>query len=516
MRGVEVSRGDVIVLSCVEVLHETPILAQLEQAVRELGPKGYVLAAAYCPESGDWHCHSSVSPPQCAPGTGLSFCAALHKSLYLEAGGFDEEYREGAGYEDCDFVNRLLMAGANFVKRDDLVVIHPKTGASIPWPLEKFARNKALYLKKWPTVPPAPFVTFVCVKAGTMYGPEYVNILYDMVRRNLLDGFPGRFMCLTDDPTGLDPHIGLIPLPDDLERWWGKLYLFKRGLFPDGSRLVFMDLDTLITGNLTRLASYKGQFATLRDFYQPRLGPAVIAWEAGAFASSVWEEWEAQGKPRHEQGDLWWLNNLDQGRFYKTIDILQDLYPGDFCSFKRDCKPLFPKGAKVVCFHGEPRPHNCAVEWVRECWKIGGGTAAEMVALCNTHRDRMIANIRSSIAHGYKWLKQRRRASGSRGHCWRRPLAQGLPERTRVASRARRYDLCHERRGEIPHRQRHPAALSGDPRCTSRERRFRDPRALPPRLALRSCGFRAARRASPSSTSTRTASWRDCRNAKRT
>lgn len=396
--GVAAARGDVIVLSCIEVLHTEPVLQQLVDAVREGGPKAYVLAAAWCPDFNEWHCHSTVDPPYNAKGTGHAFCAAMHKSLYEQAGGFDEEYREGAGYEDCDFINRLLFAGAKFIKRDDLVVIHPKAGASIAWGAEKFERNRALYEKKWAKRPAGPRVNFVCVKSGTMYGPEYVNILFDMVRRNLPDGYPGMFTCITDDPTGLDPMIHVEPLPADLEKWWGKLYMFRRGLFPEGERCVFLDLDTVIVGRLDALAGYAGQFACLRDFYHDRLGPAVMAWEVGEFAYSIWDEWVAQGKPRNPMGDLWWLNNLDQGRFPKSIDKLQDLFPGDFVSFKRDCRPNFPFGAKVVCFHGNPRPHEARVEWVEKCWKVGGGTAQELEALCNTERDRLISNIKSAMS----------------------------------------------------------------------------------------------------------------------
>lgn len=399
--GVRQAKGDIIVLSCVEVLHPEPILAELAAAVFD--DESYVLAAAWCPEENRWHAHSSIHPPQNAPGTGQAFCAALTPALYWKAGGFDEAYREGAGYEDCDFINRMLKAGAKFIKRDDLKVIHPKAKATIHWKPEAFARNKALFYSKWPDRKP---VTFVCLKAGEMYGPEYVNILFDMVRRNLSDGYPGRFVCITNDPKGLDERIEVLPLPADLERWWGKLYMFKRGLFPDGERLIFMDLDTLIVGNLDKLAGYQGQFATLEDFMQPqRLGPAIIAWEAGAFAASIWEEWVSEGKPRHPMGDLWWLNNLNQGRFPKMVDKLQKVFPGDFCSFKRDCKTTFPKGAKVVCFHGEPRPHNCQEEWVQRCWKVGGGTAAELAALCNVNRDQLIANVRYSINSGAPTLK---------------------------------------------------------------------------------------------------------------
>ena len=36
-------------------------------------------------------------------------------------------------------------------------------------------------------------LNILCLKAGKAYGPEYVNILFDMVRRNLAEGYPGRF-----------------------------------------------------------------------------------------------------------------------------------------------------------------------------------------------------------------------------------------------------------------------------------------------------------------------------------
>jgi hypothetical protein len=130
-------------------------------------------------------------------------------------------------------------------------------------------------------------LNILCLKAGTAYGPEYVNILFDMVRRNLISGYPGRFVCLTDDPTGLVAGIETLPLPGNIETWWGKLYMFKRGLFADGERVIFMDLDTLIIGDLGPLVAYDGQFATLRDFYFPQqVGPAIIAWEAGSLAAS--------------------------------------------------------------------------------------------------------------------------------------------------------------------------------------------------------------------------------------
>jgi hypothetical protein len=79
----------------------------------------------------------------------------------------------------------------------------------------------------------------VCVQQGDYCGRgvEYVNTLYDMVRRNLGEGLPGVFECFTDNPEGLTEGIVGRELPHaGLTGWWNKLALFKPGLWPDGDR----------------------------------------------------------------------------------------------------------------------------------------------------------------------------------------------------------------------------------------------------------------------------------------
>lgn len=403
--GVAAASGEIIILSCVEVLHTVPVIPDMVENLREIGPLGYVHASAWCPDQNKWHVHSTVKVPTCPPGTALHFCSAMFKTLYQAAGGMDEEYRPGAGYEDNDFVYRLLSVGARFVVRDDLVVIHPKSGAQIHWQSEDLRRNRDLYFSKWPQARNTP-ITVICLKAGTAYGPEYVNILFDMVRRNLIEGYPGRFVCITDDTSGLNEGIETLPLPADLPKWWGKLYMFKNGLFEDGERCLFFDLDTLIVGPIDALAGYRGDFATLRDFYFPQqVGPAVIAWKAGGVASTIWQEWEAQGRPWNEMGDLWWINSLDQGRFAHDCYKLQDVFPGKFVSYKASCHPYPPKGTAVVCFHGQPKPDNCGAEWVADTWRINGGGFAELSAIANTQRNITDKNIKAACERNLPWLQ---------------------------------------------------------------------------------------------------------------
>ena len=208
-------------------------------------------------------------------------------------------------------------------------------------------------------------LNIVCVQTGNYLGrgDEYVHKLHAAVEKHVT--IPHEFYVVTDDAASL--YQGMIVKPSALPAWWEKLRLFKKGMFE--GRVMFLDLDTLITGNIDDIASYDGSFATLRDFWRPKgLGPAVMLWNTEA-ELGIWEEFEASDfRMTDPRGDQAFLENLNQGRFAKQIDILQDLYPGRFVSYKEHCTNGIPEGASVCCFHGKPRVHEVN-GWVKEIWK---------------------------------------------------------------------------------------------------------------------------------------------------
>jgi len=380
-RGVKECSGDIIILSCIEVLHEEPIIEQMKERLETIGRHGYVLASAWCPESREWHCHSSIKTPRNVWGTGLSFFGMMYKDMYLKSGGFDEKYRDGAGYEDNDFINRMLAAGAEFDICDDLKVIHPKTNATIKWPAGAFQKNEAIFYDKWRNNQ-EKIITFVCVNWGDYCGrgQEYVNKLYASVMRNISGNWFCRFICFSDvlDNPGSLEGIVYKPLPSGVRGWWNKLYLFKEGLFPKNERIVFIDLDTVFTGDITNIIKYDGEFATLRDFYTPeRVGPAIMLWESG-FGADIWQSYVDADYPVDLPfGDLTWINNHFAKTGYKP-DILQDLFPDKIKSYKQSCREGTPRTTSIVCFHGHPRPHE-AGGWVDTMW------SDEMHALLNVN-----------------------------------------------------------------------------------------------------------------------------------
>ncbi len=58
----------------------------------------------------------------------------------------------------------------------------------------------------------AKAVNVVCMKWGTLYGPEWVNRLYGMVARNTT--WNVRFVCFTDDRTGIRKEVETLPIPE--------------------------------------------------------------------------------------------------------------------------------------------------------------------------------------------------------------------------------------------------------------------------------------------------------------
>jgi len=110
-------------------------------------------------------------------------------------------------------------------------------------------------------------LTVVCLKWGTALPAGGVTVLYNAVRRNL--DIPFRFICFTDDPSGLAPGIEARPILDigmPPERWrsgcWPKLTIFKPGILDDADLAVYFDLDIIIRAPLAPFIERAGSAAS--------------------------------------------------------------------------------------------------------------------------------------------------------------------------------------------------------------------------------------------------------------
>lgn len=213
-------------------------------------------------------------------------------------------------------------------------------------------------------------ITIACVlRSGGEYKPEHVWALRRGIDHHLSVDY--QFRVLTDLAVGsLDDTR--IPLQREESGWWSKMELFRPGNF-DGPVLYF-DLDTVLVGSIDDLASYVGSFALLGDFYKPlNLQSGVMAWTPGAHTEHVWDRFIQLGSKasRMFRGDGEFLNVVAEPR----PDRLQDLFPRQIVSYKRDVLRdetglvnshwRIPKDARVVCFHGQPKP------WTTPLWETG-------------------------------------------------------------------------------------------------------------------------------------------------
>lgn len=217
-----------------------------------------------------------------------------------------------------------------------------------------------------------PEVSICCLKQGTKYGPEYVNILHSMVRRNAAPALY-EFVCFTDNSCGINPDIRTESLPYSAPGWWGKIGLYLPvipGIHTE--RLLFLDLDVVITGSLDELLRYQSPFAMAKDWPSgtfPASDPrehhgnsSVVLLQVG-IARNIWDGYAAAGCPRQSNdGDQEWINT----HFPHSMDLLPERFVQSYKLHKLagDVTPA----CSIVMFHGIPKPPDCG-GWVKECWR---------------------------------------------------------------------------------------------------------------------------------------------------
>jgi FkbM family methyltransferase len=178
-----------------------------------------------------------------------------------------------------------------------------------------------------------------------------------MVERHL--SLPHEFIVFTDDKADYPEPIIKRSLPEpDLTGWWHKISLLKPGVFENGDRIVYLDLDTLITGSLDEIAAYDGEHARLAPFFsglRPEFaGPqsGVMAWRGG-YGAKIWATYDMTGRPQNlKGGDQYFLNKIAP-----CPDLWQQMFPGKFGSFKGEGGIIQPERS-ILCFHGLPRMHQ--------------------------------------------------------------------------------------------------------------------------------------------------------------
>lgn len=228
----------------------------------------------------------------------------------------------------------------------------------------------------------------VCLKYGDKYTAQYVNKLYNMVRRHTT-GDVG-FYCVTENTIGLDSHIKVIPLPEQksLQGWWYKPFVFSQD-FPVKGKLLFLDLDIVIIKNIDCFFEYTPtKFCIIRDFTRS-MNPSWSRYNSSVFrldSGSLDHVWALLVKDpsvtRRLHGDQDWI-------YEKVKDNVQ-FWPDEWCqSYKWEVRsraelvgvgrqrnfatvittPKIKKETKILVFHGDPKPDQIKDPIVVDNWQ---------------------------------------------------------------------------------------------------------------------------------------------------
>jgi hypothetical protein len=195
------------------------------------------------------------------------------------------------------------------------------------------------------------------------YQPKHVQWL----KRQCDQYAPGvRFVCLTNEST-ID-GVETIPLRHNWPGWWSKIELFGHDL----GRVLYMDLDTVIVGPLDEMLAYPHQFTALNSLGKKSvrlLNSGLMAWQGAR--PDLFEPFARDPQRWIKEcvtGKCWG----DQGFISRHIghkwEAWQNLFPGSVGSYKNTWnRKRPPHEARIVCFHGTPKPYEVSHDWVPKC-----------------------------------------------------------------------------------------------------------------------------------------------------
>lgn len=236
----------------------------------------------------------------------------------------------------------------------------------------------------------------------SQYTAEHVNTLASMVSRNIKMEY--EFCCATDDPTGIDSSVRIIPLWDDYAdvpnpssdkgpSCYRRLKAFSeeaKDLI--GDRFVSIDLDTVITGDVTPLWDRPDDFIiwgdTERDYHKrfiariprhmhvfQRLYNGSMWMLRAGTRQIVWQRFDPAVSPgeairhgRHGSDQGWISHVLGPGeKVWTTHDGVYS-----YRNHLKQKNGVLPEDARMVCFHGHVDPWSSEVsslDWIRKHYR---------------------------------------------------------------------------------------------------------------------------------------------------
>lgn len=239
---------------------------------------------------------------------------------------------------------------------------------------------------------PQEQLTVVLWKWGTKYSARHVNALSRALKLYLC--VPYQVVCLTDDATDLDADISIMPIPcEDGRIHSRRLWIFSEAAGVLGRRVLQLDLDLVITGDITHLVQTDVPFRVWYCEGIGRLGyalnPSVMLLNTGQH-TFVWQAFATSGDELIKEANRAGCAASDQAVVtymftsptVREIRGRKQLYripyvptwnrSDGIANFRNPGNPMatVPPGVCIVSFHGINDPSRAThLPWVREYWE---------------------------------------------------------------------------------------------------------------------------------------------------
>ena len=248
-------------------------------------------------------------------------------------------------------------------------------------------------------------MNILTLKVDTKYSADYVNRLYQGIKRNTSVDF--KFYCYTEDPTGLLPNILVVPLenPKALKLQWHKLnfHQAKFANIPIGEKCLILDIDWIVINNIDEILSYsllpqhlgcferwwsnRRQWCKLNGGFQMfYMGDTNYLYETFIEQPEYWQEYfinkgEADGPVNGEQNFIdmhtkhkqwlpmeWFAKYGQEDDAYQKIQSNWHTYVNSYDPFFFDEE--FAESIKMVHFSdSENLIHKYDERWIKDYWK---------------------------------------------------------------------------------------------------------------------------------------------------
>lgn len=217
-----------------------------------------------------------------------------------------------------------------------------------------------------------PVKKIICIKWGNKYDAECVNRIHTMVARATTPPF--QVYCFTDDATGIRPEIQCRPLPElgcpppkSSPGKWRKTGLWGETLYDVYGTVLFIDLDSVITGSLDSFFSIGND----DDVYLAKnwAKPFSKLGQTSVFRFTIGKHSYLLDRFRQDPEGVSQEYVFEQHYVTKNVKGGVKFWPdGWVVHFRLHClgpwifryfrSPKLPKDVKIVTFPGLPNPQD--------------------------------------------------------------------------------------------------------------------------------------------------------------